>query len=287
MADNNHPVSEPLKAGANVANTAKNVAQTTARVAKSAAKLGKTIAATAKGAAAGSIWGAIAAFAWECKDVIVKIIIAASVILLIPVLIVCMLPGVIFDGLDDPYSMDNKDALILNDSTVLINNANRISESIGSVMSEAREDVLSDIERDFNRSDADLKEVIDLYEGGVSYSVSSFASQYSAYRSDDVSLISISDMESVLRDHKEKLFSYTKAVEERTAIVYEETTNEETGETVITEKEVTEKWAIYTVVYNGEEYFADNVFRLSDKQKQLAKDYSANLKLFFGEGQIS
>ena len=287
MADNNHPVSEPLKAGANVANTAKNVAQTTARVAKSAAKLGKTIATTAKGAAAGGIWGAIASFAWECKDIIIKIILAVSAILLIPVLIVCMLPGVIFDGLDDPYSMDNKDALILNDSTVLINNANRISESIGSVMNEAREDVLSDIERDFNRSDADRKEVIDLYEGGVSYSVSSFASQYSAYRSEDVSLISISDMESILREHKEKLFSYTKIVEERTAIVYEETTNEETGETVITEKEVTEKWAIYTVVYNGEEYFADNVFRLSDKQKQLAKDYTANLKLFFGEGQIS
>ena len=287
MADNNHPMSEPLKAGANVANTAKNVAQTTARVAKSAAKLGKTIATTAKGAAAGGIWGAIAAFAWECKDIIIKIILAVSAILLIPVLIVCMLPGVIFDGLDAPYSMDNKDALILNDSTVLANNASRISESIGSVMNEAREDVLSDIERDFNRSDADRKEVIDLYEGGVSYSVSSFASQYSAYRSDDVSLISISDMESVLREHKEKLFSYTKAVEERTAIVYEETTNEETGETVITEKEVTEKWAVYTVVYNGEEYFADNVFRLSDKQKQLAKDFTANLKLFFGEGQIS
>lgn len=287
MADNNHPVSEPLKAGANVANTAKNVAQTTARVAKSAEKLGKTIATTAKGAAAGGIWGAIAAFAWECKDIVIKIILAVSAILLIPVIIVCMLPGVIFDGLDDPYSMDNKDALILNDSTVLINNANRISESIGSVMNEAREDVLSDIEMDFNHSDADRKEVIDLYEGGVSYSVSSFASQYSAYRSEDVSLISISDMESILREHKEKLFSYTKIVEERTAIVYEETTNEETGETVITEKEVTEKWAIYTVVYNGEEYFADNVFRLSDKQKQLAKDYTANLKLFFGEGQIS
>ena len=287
MADNNHPVSEPLKAGANAANATKNVAQTTARVAKSAAKLGKTIAATAKGAAAGSIWGAIAAFAWECKDVIVKIIIAASVILLIPVLIVCMLPGVIFDGLDEPYSVDNKNALVLNDSTILANNASRISESIGNVMSEAREDILSDIERDFKRSDADKKEVIDAYGSGISYSVSSFASQYSAYRSDNVGLISISDMESVLRDHKDKLFSYTKTLEERSAVVYEETTNEETGETVITEKEVTEKWAIYTVVYNGEEYFADNVFRLSDKQKQLAKDYSANLKLFFGEGQIS
>lgn len=287
MADNNHPVSEPLKAGASAANTAKNVAQTTARVAKSAAKLGKTIAATAKGAAAGSIWGAIAAFAWENRRLIVKIIIATTVVLLIPVLILCMLPGVIFDGLDEPYSVDNKGALILNDSTVLANNASRISESIGSVMNEAREDILSDIERDFKRSDADKKEVIDAYGGGISYSVSSFASQYSSYRSDNVGLISISDMESVLWEHKDKLFSYTRTVEERTAVVYEESTNAETGETVITEKEITEKWAIYTVLYNGEEYFADNVFHLSDKQKQLAKDYTANLKLFFGDGQIS
>ena len=39
----------------------------------------------------------------------------------------------------------------------------------------------------------------------------------------------------------------------------------------------------YTIVYNGAEYFADNIFHLSEEQKQLAKDYEANLILFLND----
>ena len=140
MAEDKHPVSEPLKKTGQAASAAANTARTTAKLAKSATKLGKTIASTAKGAAAGSYYGAIAAFAWENRDLIVKIIIVVSALLLIPVLIICLLPSVIFDGLEQPYSVDNKDALILNDSTVITNNIDKIYTSLGSIMSEAKED---------------------------------------------------------------------------------------------------------------------------------------------------
>ena len=283
MAENNNPVSEPLQKTGQAASAAVNTARTTAKFAKSAAKLGKSIAAAAKGASAGGIWGAIAAFAWENRRLIFKITIAASAILLIPILIICMLPSVIFDGLEQPYSVDNKEALILNDSTVISSNIDKIYTSLGSIMSEAKEDILSEIEDDFEDSEATQKEIIDSHPRLTDQNVMSFVSQYSASKSQDWRGVSITDMDYILSNNKGKLYSYTTSYEDRTKTVYNESVNEETGEKTITETEVTETWAIYTIVYNGAEYFADNIFHLSDEQKQLAKDYEANLILFLND----
>ena len=51
----------------------------------------------------------------------------------------------------------------------------------------------------------------------------------------------------------------------------------------VIETEVTETWAVYTISYNGEEYFADHVFGLSEEQKRLAEDYTSNLNLFLSD----
>lgn len=279
MAENNNPVSEPLQKTGQAANAAVN----TAKFAKSAAKLGKSIAAAAKGASAGGVWGAIAAFAWENRGLILKITIAATAVILIPILIICMLPSVIFDGLEQPYSVDNKEALILNDSTVITNNIDKIYTSLGSIMSEAKEDILSEIEDDFEDSDATQKEIIDSHPRLTDQNVMSFVSQYSASKSQDYRGVSISDMDYILSNNKGKLYSYTASYEDRTRTVYNESVNEETGEKTITETDVTETWAIYTIVYNGAEYFADNIFHLSEEQKQLAKDYESNLILFLND----
>ena len=279
MAENQNPVSEPLQKTGQAANAAVN----TAKFAKSAAKLGKSIAAAAKGASAGGVWGAIAAFAWENRGLILKITIAATAVILIPILIICMLPSVIFDGLEQPYSVDNKEALILNDSTVITNNIDKIYTSLGSIMSEAKEDILSEIEDDFEDSEATQKEIIDSHPRLTDQNVMSFVSQYSASKSQDYRGVSISDMDYILSNNKGKLYSYTTSYEDRTRTVYNESVNEETGEKTITETEVTETWAIYTIVYNGAEYFADNIFHLSEEQKQLAKDYEANLILFLND----
>lgn len=283
MAENQNPASEPLQKTGQAASAAVNTAQATAKFAKSAAKLGKTIAATAKGAAAGSIYGAIAAFAWENRKLILKITVAVSAILLISVLIICMLPSVIFDGLEQPYSVDNKDALLLNDSTVITNNINKIYTSLGSTMNEAKKDILSEIDKDFDKSEATQREIIDTHETMTDHNVMSFVAQYSAAKSQDWRGVSISDMDTTVSNNKGKLYSYTTSYEDRTRTVYTETVNEETGEKTITETEVTETWAIYTILYNGAEYFADNIFHLSEEQKKLAKDYEENLKLFLND----
>ena len=283
MAEDKHPVSEPLKKTGQAASAAANTARTTAKLAKSATKLGKTIASTAKGAAAGSYYGAIAAFAWENRDLIVKIIIVVSALLLIPVLIICLLPSVIFDGLEQPYSVDNKDALILNDSTVITNNIDKIYTSLGSIMSEAKEDIISEIEDDFKDSEATQKEIIDSHPRLTDQNVMSFVSQYSASKSQDYQGVSISNMDHILSNNKGKLYSYTTSYEDRKRTVYKESVNEETGEKTITETEVTETWAIYTIIYNGAEYFADHIFHLTEDQKRLAKDYEANLILFLND----
>ena len=283
MAENNNPASEPLQKTGQAASAAINTARSTAKFAKSAAKLGKSIAAAAKGASAGGIWGAIAAFAWENRGLILKITIAASALLLIPVLIICMLPSVVFNGLEQPYSLDNKEALIMNDSTVITRNIDTIYSSLGSIMSEAKEDILSEINEDFDDSDATQIEIIDTHESLTDHNVMSFVSQYSAAKSQDWRSVSIDDMKYMVSDKKDKLYSYTTAYEDRTRTVYTESVNEETGEKTITETEVTETWAIYTIIYNGAEYFADHIFYLSEDQKRLAKDYEENLKLFLND----
>ena len=283
MAENNNPVSEPLQKTGQAASAAVNTARATAKFAKGAAKLGKSIAAAAKGASAGGVWGAVAAFAWENRRLILKITIAASAVLLIPILIICMLPNVIFNGLEQPYSLDNKEALILNDSTVISSNIDKIYTSLGSIMSEAKEDILSEIEEAFEDSEATQKEIIDSHPRLTDQNVMSFVSQYSANKSQDWRSVSISDMDNLLRSNKGKLYSYTTSYEDRKRTVYNETVNEETGEKTITETEVTETWVIYTIIYNGAEYFADHIFHLTEDQKRLAKDYEANLILFLND----
>ena len=41
---------------------------------------------------------------------------------------------------------------------------------------------------------------------------------------------------------------------------------------------------VYTIAYNGEVYFADQVFHLSDDQKLLASQYAQNLTVLLGDG---
>ncbi len=262
---------------------AANAVRGTVKMARGAAKVGKSIAAAAKGASAGGIYGAIAAFAWENRKLIAKITVAVTAVLLIPVLIICMLPSVIFDGLERPYSLDDPDALLLNDSTVITDNIEKISASLGSVMNESKAEVLKKIEKDFERSDADHMEIIDSHESLTDQNVMSFVAQYSASKYGDYRSVSIADMESIVKEHRDDLYTYTKVTEDRTTIVYRESVDPDTGETVQTETEVTEKWAVYTVVYGGANAFADSIFKLSEEEKMLAKDYEENLKLFLSD----
>ena len=80
-------------------------------------------------------------------------------------------------------------------------------------------------------------------------------------------------MKQLLRSGKSHLYSFTRTSETRTV----EADDPETEDVVETKEE---KWYIYTLVYNGESYFADQVFHLTDSQKTLANNYAQNLSFF-------
>lgn len=249
-----------------------------AHLARGALKAGKAVSGAAKGAAAGGPYGAVAGALWDGRKSIGKFVAAAAVLLLLPVLFVLMLPGLLFDGFSSAFSPSDPETPILNSENALIENANTITYTISTILGEGMEDVMERIERDFAASDGDGMEVINPYETSLVYNANLFVSQYCAAKEKDFAEISITDMAAVMRRGKSHLYSYRRTEEIREKTVEDPETGEETT--------VSEKWMIYTISYNGEDYFADQVFALTDKQKELAADYAQNLSLFLGDGLI-
>ena len=114
---------------------------------------------------------------------------------------------------------------------------------------------------------------IALYEGDLISNANLFISQYCAAKNLDFAAISLTDMEQILRAGLTHLYSFSRTMEVRT-VPAEEDGEEDTAET----------WYIYTIRYNGEAYFADSIFALTDEQKGLAENYTENLSLFLGDG---
>ena len=249
---------------------------------KAAAKTGKAVADIAKGAATGGVHGAALATAKNSK----KWILALVGILFIPVLIIAMLPSVIFGSFFGDGT-DNTNAIT--DDAVLAQNMAELNTGISTVLSEGLVDVLSRIDADFASSGCDEKEVINPYGSDVLFNANYFISMYCASRDMDVESISLSDMESVLRAHKDQLYSYTCTDTVREVVVEQPASTETDADTDATEERsepVTESITVrtYTISYNGESYFANNVFRLANEQKLLASNYAQNLSIFLSDG---
>ncbi len=249
-----------------------------AHLARGAVKAGKAVSGAAKGAAVGGPYGAAAGALWEGRKLIGKILAAAAVLLLLPVLFVLMLPGLIFDGFTSAFSPADPENPVLNSETAIIENANTITFTISGILGEGMEDVMERIGRDFAASDGDGMEVINPYETSPVYNANLFVSQYCAAKDKEFADISIADMAAVMRRGKSHLYSYRRTEEIREKTVEDPETGEETT--------VSEKWMIYTISYNGEDYFADQVFSLTEEQRVLAADYAQNLSLFLGDGLI-
>lgn len=249
-----------------------------AHLARGAVKAGKAVSEAAKGAAAGGPYAAVAGVLWENRRFVGKILTAAVILLMLPVLFVLMLPGLIFDGFSAAFSPADPETPILNSETAIVENANTITFTISSILSEGMEDVLERIGQDFASSDGDEMEIINPYETIPIYNTNLFVSQYCAAKNSEFEDISIADMEAVMRREKSHLYSYRRTEEIREKTIEDPETGEETT--------ISEKWMIYTVLYNGEEYFADQVFTLTENQKALAADYAQNLSLFLGDGLI-
>lgn len=239
-----------------------------------AAKTGKTVASAAKGAAVGGPYGAVAGLAAGAGHHAWKLIAIAVLLLMLPILFILMLPALIFGGLGGGSSQP-----VLNDNDAIIENMNDITFAVNEVLSEGITDAEDRIALDFAGTNGDNYEIVNPYADDMAGNINVFISQYCASKGETWENISLADLQDVIRQGKENLFSYKRTSETRTV----EDDDPNTTDVVETSQEL---WYIYTLSYNGEGYFADTVFRLSDEQKELATNYAENLSLFLGDGTI-
>ena len=238
--------------------------------AKAAAKTGKAVSNIVKGAVSGGLSGA-ALLAGKNKK---KWLIPIACVLLIPVIIIAMLPTIIFGAIFGDGS-DSKSGIA--DGEVLTQNMVELNDGISSVLSEGLADVLERIDADFAASGCDQKEINNPYGSDVRFNANYFISMYCASRDSDVESISKDELLSLIRDNKDKLYSFTYRDEQR------EVDGEPDPETHEVEK-VTITVRIYTISYNGEAYFEDSIFSLTDDQKSLAVNYAQNLSVLLSDG---
>ena len=253
----------------------------TAHTVQGALKTGNAIANISKGAAIGGPYGMAAGAVWGARKHIGKIILAMATLFLLPVIVIMMLPGLIFGGFTNAFSSADPGTPILNSKTAIVENSNEITFTIISILSEGMADTEKRIAKEFKKSDCDYLEIINPYENNPLFNATLFISQYCAYKSNDFKGISLADMKQLLLDHIDSLYSYRWIEEYRERPMTEEELERAEEQTTITEK-----WRVYTLVYNGETYFADHIFALSDSQKILADNYAYNLSLFLGDGML-
>ena len=252
----NNSASETIEKGAQAA---QNV--------RAAVKTGKAIANAAKGAAVGGPYGAVAAGLWQSRKTVVKIILAAAFIMLLPILFILMLPALIFGGLG---GTDTPDVPVMNDNAAIMANITTADTAIRTVLQDSYDAVMTEIQADIKAlAEGTENQIVNPYEGQLLYNSSLVISQYCASRP-DYETIDLEDFKSVVEQGKEHLFSYTKEVK---------------TETVTDDKgvEKTTTTAVYTVQYAGEEYFGDTLFALNEEQKNYAQDYASNLNLFLDD----
>ena len=235
-----------------------------------AAKTGKAVANIAKGAATGGVHGAALATANNSK----KWIIALVALAMLPVLIIAMLPSIIFGS----FSGDGTNSTnAITDDTVLAQNMMDLNTGISTVLSEGLVDVLSRIDTDFAASGCDSMEVNNPYGSDMVFNANYFISMYCASKDQDISSISMADMESILRANEDELYSFTYSDETRYV-------DGEIDPQTNQPEQVAVSVRVYEVQYNGEAHFQDHVFALSDDQKLLASNYAQNLSILLGDG---
>ncbi|MCL2775246.1 MAG: M23 family metallopeptidase [Oscillospiraceae bacterium] len=247
-----------LEKGMNIANALKG-----------AMKTGKTVSGLAKGATAGGPYGAILVGLWQNRKTVGKIIAAAAFILLLPILFILMLPSIIFGSLFGGGA-NSADVPVMNGNSVIMANISECETVVSSILRESHNKVLADIEDEEAKLSEDTEtDIIDDYSDDIFYNSDLIISQYCASK-DSYEDINIDDLKATIEAEKDNLFSYTSKTD---IITEKDADGNDINVTKIT----------YTVVYSGDDYFADNVFRLTDEQKTTAADYASNLSIFLDE----
>ena len=249
-----------------------------------AIKTGKAVSAVSKGAAAAGLYGAIAGAVWSNRKNLKIIVILLIIIFLLPVLFILMLPAMIFSLIGGLFSggsgsLTEPPVMVMNDTAAIIENIETVGSSLNVILLESLDDLFAEIDKDFEDSPGDRKEIINPYENSNIVDANLIISQYCALYEKDIDKITLTDLEQIIREHKNALFSYGKHTENETYTVADPETEEET--------EITETVIYYTVQYNGSTHFADAVFFLTEDQKSLAAEYHGNLILFLNDNFIT
>ncbi|MDR1630773.1 MAG: M23 family metallopeptidase [Oscillospiraceae bacterium] len=287
--------SELLSRSANVAKTIQG-----------AIKAGKAIAGAAKGAAVGGPYGAAAMALWQNRKTVIKIVLAAAFVMLLPILFILMLPSLIFGGL----KANSPDIPVMNDNTAIYANIEDVNSRVYEVINSAHEDIIKAINDAIALLPEDSEhEILDDYGTSSLFDTTVLISQYCAYK-DNYEEISANDLISMIEPHKEKLFTYTVVSAEREITVtvmkdviktvteyIDSTVTDDQGRVhtvkIAVQKEVTvqepveEKKTVtmytYTVIYAGEEYFSKEIFKLDEEKTASARDYAENLAIFLND----
>ena len=101
---------------------------------------------------------------------------------------------------------------------------------------------------------------------------------YCAYQGqDDYTKISLANLSAQVQAHRTEYYTYTTSAEIRT-----EPVQKEVREQTITVQE-DHTYTVFTLSYVGDDYFADTVWQLDEKQKSYADAYAHNLTVYLHE----
>lgn len=240
-------------------------------------------AKTGIGGVAGGVIGAVAGTALTHKETIKKSAVAITAALMLPVLFLTMLPGLTFGDLSENSG-------VLNSGTLINENMQKANQAIVEVLMECHDEVLEEINAEASKvPEGDTVSITDPYAAYISINSNLLIAQFCASR-ESYKEINLKTLQKIIRESKDGLFSYDVSTETVTMEVQVETNAEgESGNgnggsasAQPQTKTVTFTRHNYVVKYAGDTYFADHVFHLTDKQKELAEAYAENLTLFFG-----
>ncbi|MCQ4640718.1 lysozyme family protein [Blautia coccoides] len=224
--------------------------------------------------------GALSGIAWENRKSLKKAALVLISLLLLPILFLLMLPSLIFGNLAEASD-------VWNNNGAISRNIQDAREAIVEVLKESHDNLLAEINAAISRlPEGDTANIIDPYAFSISVNANQLISQFCASK-DKWDEINIGELKRIIQSHKSELFTYDVHTKSHTVQVtvqpgeveLENSASENTAPVTQTAT-VTEH--IYTVKYQGDSYFADHVFELTDRQKERAADYAENLSLFLG-----
>lgn len=251
-----------------------------ARNSEGMAGLFSSIIKGTKSGALGGPLGALSGIAWENRKSLKKAALVLISLLLLPILFLLMLPSLIFGNLAEASD-------VWNNNGAISRNIQDAREAIVEVLKESHDDLLAEINTAISRlPEGDTANIIDPYAFSISVNANQLISQFCASK-DKWDEINIGELKRIIQSHKSELFTYDVRTESHTVQVTvqpgeTELENGASENTAPVTQTVTVTEHIYTVKYQGDNYFADHVFELTDKQKERASDYAENLTLFLG-----